>query len=180
MASTTPTTASPNQPRIVRITNHGKIKHWVTKSLEFLEDGANIDQTLVLHTLPFSNTAENPKEKEKKKDEDKGSVSTTLSVVPRLISVVEIIKREYLRRLGEKKSSRLEGLYQYNEIGILEDLEQQPKVAQTEEERAKEILSALEGKNHVKQVQTPYMRITLALKPVEGLVEKGATFQPPS
>ena len=44
------------------------------------------------------------------------------STVSRLISVVEIIKREYLKILETTHSTKLHGLHQYNEIGILEDL----------------------------------------------------------
>jgi len=43
-------------------------------------------------------------------------------MVPRLISVVEIIKREYLKVLETTHSARLLGLHQYNEFGTLEDL----------------------------------------------------------
>lgn len=73
------------------------------------------------------------------------SVSTT--TIPRLLSVVEIIKREHIKYLDIVHSPVLTGLHQYNELGHLEqhvldmDVELQP------ENRAQEIAMALEGKN---------------------------------
>ena len=48
--------------------------------------------------------------------------STTL--IPRLVSVVEIIKREYVKKLDPALAEKgcLAGLHQYNEVGALEDL----------------------------------------------------------
>lgn len=45
------------------------------------------------------------------------------SLVPRLISVVEIVKREYLRKLdaGLAKNGALAGLFQYNELGTIDE-----------------------------------------------------------
>jgi hypothetical protein len=93
-----------------------------------------------------------------------------MSTTPRLISVVEIIKREYLKSLAQKRSPRRIGLHQYNEIGLLDDLQtrddancqsqdergdQQEHNAKERAEKNKEreklrqesIASALEGKN---------------------------------
>jgi len=79
---------------------------------------------------------------------------------------VEIIKREYLKSLELKHSTRLTGLYQYNELGCLEDLEPEDNrmeedtpQATNEEARVQNIVQALGGKNHLK--------------------ERGATYQPP-
>ncbi|KAJ7454507.1 hypothetical protein FB451DRAFT_954104, partial [Mycena latifolia] len=76
---------------------------------------------LVLHTLPetremLAETLEgapitNPP-----------SSSHTVSTVPRLISVVKIIKRQYLKKLELKYSSTFLGLHQYNEVGTLQEL----------------------------------------------------------
>jgi hypothetical protein len=127
-----------------------------------------------LHTLPYGYlTPPDRKEKgptepdaqvpdaapTKKPPCQEGSTKTATTNVPRLISVVEIIKREFLRNLAIHHSPRLAGLHQYTEIGCLEDL---PKPAQAEpsipsreegereqvvDERAKEVVQALNGKN---------------------------------
>jgi hypothetical protein len=70
------------------------------------------------------------------------------------VSVVEIIKREYLKSLELKHSTRLTGLYQYNELSCLEDLEPEDNrmeedtpQATNEEARVQNIVQALGGKN---------------------------------
>ena len=75
-----------------------------------------------------------------------------MTLAPRLISVVEIVKREYLRNLATKRSSRLEGLHQYNEIGMLEDnqvptVPEEDTAAGAAEKRSEKIIEALSGKN---------------------------------
>lgn len=65
-------------------------------------------------------------------------------MVPRLISVVEIIKREYIKTLELKHSPRLHGLHQYNYFGCLEEPELH---ARTEEARTAALALALEGKH---------------------------------
>lgn len=72
------------------------------------------------------------------------SLATT--TIPRLISVVEIIKREYIKTLEVKHSPRLLGLHQYNEIGDLEAIGLGTKTA-SPGDRANELMMALEGKN---------------------------------
>ena len=84
--------------------------------------------------------------------------STT--TVSRLISVVEVIKREYFKTLETTRSTRLHGLHQYNEIGTLEDLglvvasSNQTLAADAkklgsapEVERSRNIIEAISGKN---------------------------------
>jgi len=85
---------------------------------------------------------------------NKQAASTTTSVIPRLVSVAEIIKREYIKILSEKSSNRLEGLYQYNEVGTLEQLgidvaptTEDGTKATEEETRSLRIIEALSGKN---------------------------------
>ena len=83
------------------------------------------------------------------------SFHPSTSTVYRLISVVEIIKREYLKVLETTRSTRLLGLHQYNEIGTLEDLH--PVVASSNEigdekeledvERTRHIIQAISGKH---------------------------------
>lgn len=97
----------------------------------------NEEKALVLHTLPV--TAKD-KSKEDQKTEttagdndepqdapqsqqgpDRKGLSPSTITIPRLISVVEIIKREYLAAMDAKRSPSIVGLYQYNEMGCLEE-----------------------------------------------------------
>jgi hypothetical protein len=74
------------------------------------------------------------------------AIPLSTTTIPRLISVVEIIKREYLKTLEMTHSRVLSGLYQYNEIGYLEQDESQDSMP-SEEDRAQALAMALEGKN---------------------------------
>ncbi|KAJ7108724.1 hypothetical protein C8R44DRAFT_884761 [Mycena epipterygia] len=173
-----------HNPQLIRITNHGKIKTWVAFALDFLEKHEHIP--IVLHTLPAppksTPASENVEGAEPVQPvKNPPSVSHTASTVPRLISVVEIIKREYVKKLELEHSSTLTGLHQYNEVGTLEDL----GLAVTGTElpldadslRSQEIVAALEGKTHLKIKQTPFMKITLSRVDLSELTN--ATYQPP-
>ncbi|KAH6902544.1 hypothetical protein BKA70DRAFT_1157014 [Coprinopsis sp. MPI-PUGE-AT-0042] len=175
--------ASKDQTLDIRITSHGKIKTFVSSALNHLQKSGTIP--VVLHTLPSSQT------QAPKTGESLTKLPTSVAVVPRLLTVVEIIKREFMKRLAEEKSARMKGLHQYNEVGILEDLPVEEEdgdamaVEGNEEngeekarKRSEQIVQLLSG-NHVKQIQTPYMRVTLSLYEVPGLVARGATYQPP-
>ncbi len=123
---------------------------------------------MVLHTLPAATTGKSKERREVavsdgnepqnapqlaqvtgaiKKDTRNGfSASTT--AIPRLITVVEIIKREYLTVMNAKRSPQLVGLFQYNEIGSLEDQAENEKEEEGEEnasDRMKIITEALAG-----------------------------------
>ncbi|KAF4604335.1 hypothetical protein EYR40_001514 [Pleurotus pulmonarius] len=168
-------------PHFIRITSHGKMQNWVSFALNFFEKQPQ--GTLILHTLPsgFDHLINGSTDRAEVKVEPLSSKSDRgADLASRLISVVEIIKREYVKTLASSKSSRLIGLHQYNEIGCLEDLEPLKQKSQvTEEERTADILQALEGKNFLKQKQSPYMKITLSMEPLVELVDKGATYQAP-
>ncbi|KAF8345289.1 hypothetical protein F5887DRAFT_220923 [Amanita rubescens] len=198
---------SDSDARPIRISSNTKIKPCVTFSLDWFDN--NDDTPLVLHTLPYGYLAPaDRKEKEKERTEpdtqnpdtaptkkpprQEASTKIVTTNVPRLISVVEIIKREFLRNLAIHHSPRLAGLHQYTEIGCLEDL---PKPVQAEssipsreegereetvDERAKEVVLALSGKNHVRETRTPYMKITLSLNVIPSLLDQGASYQPPT
>ncbi len=81
------------------------------------------------------------------KKETNGGLSTATIAIPRLITVVEIIKREYLAAMNAKKSPQLVGLFQYNEIGSLEDQVENEKEEEEESagDRMKVITEALSG-----------------------------------
>lgn len=107
---------------------------------------------MILHTLPASvppNVHLNPGTG--RQFVNQRSASNTLIIIPRLISVVEIIKREYFNILHEKRSNRLNGLYQYNEIGTLEQLgvsvSRNTEEVSPEDARSLQIIEALSGRN---------------------------------
>ena len=124
----------------------------------------NEERALVLHTLPVAG-----EEKSKKVDASDGNepqeapqlpqgteaikretgsgFSASTTVIPRLITVVEIIKREYLAAMNAKRSPHLVGLFQYNEMGSLEDQVEGEKEEgeQSANDRMKMIAEALGG-----------------------------------
>jgi len=167
------------EPKLIRITNHGKIQTWVTFALEFLKE--NGSKPLVLHTLPASKpTTEEPLAEpiapsmEPTPHIITGKCNST-STIPRLITVAEIIKREYLKTL-KPSSSTISGLHQYNEIRYLEAVDDM-----VDSERGATALAlALGGKNHLIQKHSPFMRITLCKTTMPLLIEQGATYQQPA
>ena len=84
--------------------------------------------------------------------EKKQRLSPVTDIVPRLISIVEIVKREWVTlMLAQKKEGKIDseaevGLHQWNEVGCLEDLKGDVEEEQTEADRAEALLLALEGK----------------------------------
>ncbi|KIK44400.1 hypothetical protein CY34DRAFT_802713 [Suillus luteus UH-Slu-Lm8-n1] len=136
----------------IRITRQGKIRHWVKHGLDFFQE--NSDQSLTIHTCP---------------------ADVAQSTIPRLISVVEILKREYLKTL-DISAGQLTGLHQYNEL----QWEQRGEVPVVGEDRATTITIALEGKKHPKLTLAPYMKVTLCRKALAGMHEKkDVTYQTP-
>ena len=110
---------------------------------------------MILHTLPSEvEPASQPSHETGKLSIKQQTASNASLTVPRLISVAEIIKREYVNNLQEKRSSRMRGLYQYNEIGTLEQLgvSVTPSTASSdkvspEDLRSLQIIDALKGRN---------------------------------
>jgi hypothetical protein len=113
-----------------------------------------------LDTLPLSVDISVPPANTSPRSNTSACFHPSTSMVSRLISVVEIIKREYLKMLETTHSTRLHGLHQYNEIGTLEDLgvvvgssnqaadskELDSESAQ-EAERSRNIIKAIGGKH---------------------------------
>ncbi|TDL14423.1 hypothetical protein BD410DRAFT_204095 [Rickenella mellea] len=152
----------PLEPYNVRITSGGRLKGWVDFSLKFFAE--NPGKPLVFHTLPREtvhledvdmSVEKDVTDKTSKAlpvgtdgDSDTESItprrskSAVTSNVPRLVSVVEIIKREYLKSLppGPRQS-----LHQYNQLQFLENTTD--SADGSEDTRMREILAALEGKN---------------------------------
>ncbi|KAI0636159.1 hypothetical protein C8Q77DRAFT_1051699 [Trametes polyzona] len=181
--------AGPSGAHEIRITNHGKIASWVTFALEHLNK--HEDKPLVFHTLPAAKgKAPAPAEEvavagpdgESGKEKKREGLHPSMSTIPRLISVVEIIKREYLKTLDPSlaEAGRLSGLHQYNEIGDLEDAGFAERTGDEEQERIESLARALQGRNHAKQKRIAFMRVTLSRREIPQLVGKGATYQPPA
>ncbi|KIK94217.1 hypothetical protein PAXRUDRAFT_143359 [Paxillus rubicundulus Ve08.2h10] len=137
----------------IRITRQGKLRVWVKKALDFFH--AYPDKPLVLYSSP---------------------VDVTSSTIPRLVSVVEIIKREYLKGL-DISAGNLSGLHQYNQL-LFDQLEESS--LEDGENRRNAILLALDGHSHVKQRIAPHMMITLSTKAIPDRHEERETYQTPT
>ncbi len=158
----------------MRITQGGKIRAWVEFALKFFEACAlsftksqlikfaqeNEEKALVLHTLPAAakgKHTENASNDNEPQDpppqgtdaidkETRSGFSASTTAIPRLITVVEIIKREYLVAMNAKRSPHLVGLFQYNEMGSLEgQAENEEEEEVNENDRMKMITEALSG-----------------------------------
>ncbi|OJA15714.1 hypothetical protein AZE42_09961 [Rhizopogon vesiculosus] len=133
----------------IRITRQGKIRHWVKHGLDFFEN--NPDKPLTLQTV---------------------AADVTQSTIPRLISVVEILKREYLKTL-DVSSGQLTGLHQYNEL----QWEQRGEIPTEGEDRAANIP---DEETSPKLSLAPSMKVTLCTKALAGMHEKkDVTYQIP-
>ncbi|KAI6125136.1 hypothetical protein EDD16DRAFT_1560256 [Pisolithus croceorrhizus] len=130
----------------IRVTRGRKIRAFVKKALEFFQ--VNPERPLVLYSSPSEVSA---------------------STIPKLISVVEIIKREYLR-------GHPVGLHQFNQL-LFEDRSRVPVEG---ENRADALLLALEGSSHPKQKLAPHMKITLCAKFIPEKPGQRETYQTPS
>ena len=129
----------------------------------------NEERALILHTLPVAakgKSKENrrnevaasgdnepqeapllPHGTDATKKETRSGLAVSTATIPRLITVVEIIKREYLAAMNAKKSPHLVGLFQYNEMGSLEDQVENEEGEEEESagDRMKTIAEALAG-----------------------------------
>ncbi|KAI0833757.1 hypothetical protein BC628DRAFT_1345165 [Trametes gibbosa] len=166
----------------VRITSHGKIASWVSFALDHLQKYE--EKPLVLHTLPAAKAKPSahangdrreclPGREKKAKGE---GLHPSLSTIPRLVSVVEIIKREYLKTLDPAlaEGGSLGGLHQYNEIGNLVE-EGYMDREEDERQRLESLAHSMEGHNHVKQKKIVFMRVTLSRREIPELVGMRAT-----
>lgn len=126
----------------------------------------NPTRPLVLHTMPLgppSTPIDDPQlrglEAFAPKPQSRAKAEKSTTSVTKLISVVEIIKREFPKALrshisdtsaDDSKETTLSpdlfSLHQYNEVGCLEDLDP-PTEEELPEERAERIIVLLGGKN---------------------------------
>jgi hypothetical protein len=114
----------------------------------------NETRPLVFHTLPADTLPPDPShpdvtKSEPMKDPRRDRMCTATSLVPKLVSVVEIIKREYLKTLDMTLAERgtLEGLHQYNELSSIALPYEEAVLEDIEAERARTITLAVSGKN---------------------------------
>ncbi|KAG8736730.1 hypothetical protein FRC10_008987 [Ceratobasidium sp. 414] len=160
-------------PHSMRIAAHGKISGLVTFALKFLKE--NPTRPLVLHTLPHKRDTARQDGKDVSATEPaakKRKITPSTNDIPRLISVVEIIKREFTDA----------PLHQYNELGCLDE----PTVEggalipnEPGEERQAVLQKVLQGKDHIPIQRTPYMKITLSRVALPEFGTAGATYQVP-
>ena len=107
---------------------------------------------MVLHTIPAESkvAVPNPAEETQTLPAESPTLAGELPIpskrsfspalIPQLVTVAEIIKREHLRRLQAKKRPMLHGVYQYNEAECLEDLDLGAAVG-----RSIDLVAALSG-----------------------------------
>jgi len=96
--------------------------------------------------MPAQATPSSEPESKSKVEGGRGLDNAT-ATVPRLVTVAEIIKREYLELLKVSRSARLVGLYQYNEIGVLDSCVEPEDAAEKEKRRSEAIINAMNGKS---------------------------------
>ncbi|RDX43990.1 hypothetical protein OH76DRAFT_1389803 [Lentinus brumalis] len=173
--------AGPSSPHEMRITNHGKINSWVSFALDHLQK--HEDRPLVLHTLPASKGKARASVQDAVAEEKSSKgLHPSMTTIPRLVSVVEIIKREYLKTMDPAlaEAGSLSGLHQYNEVGDLADAGYAESAESAEEDRLQSLARALQGRHHVQQKKIAFMRVTLSRKPLPALAASGATYQSPA
>lgn len=127
----------------------------------FIGAQENEEKALVLHTLPAVNKSGSITSGKTRVDagdnddtqandtatKDKKRLSPSTTTIPRLITVAEIIKREYLLAMDARRMLDLVGLYQYNEIGCIENgVEADEETDEGAEDRMKMLAEALVGK----------------------------------
>ncbi|CAE6427302.1 unnamed protein product [Rhizoctonia solani] len=168
----TPATNDTN-PHSMRIASHGKISLTVAFALNFLKE--NPTRPLVLHTLPHKSGADTEEAETPEPGAKERKIEPSTTNVARLISVVEIIKREF------KEGS----LHQYNEIGCFgtpDSRDGRPGAGVPSEpgaERQAALQKITEGKNYLPIHRTPYMKITLSLAKLPESQVQNSTYQPP-
>ncbi|KZO96902.1 hypothetical protein CALVIDRAFT_598030 [Calocera viscosa TUFC12733] len=176
-------------PHLMRIAAQGKLRTYVAFALKFLQESH--DRPLVLHSLPPPSKAaapppapaeDNPNPADpppKPANPQPKSLASSTTCIPRLISVVEIIKREFVELMSTTREKERQAwvLHQYNELGCLEDTEGGSGAGR--EKTGLTLIELLEGKNHLQIKRTPYMKITLTKKLLTDHDPKKSTYQEP-
>lgn len=172
-------TASSEETTTLRITRHGKLRFWVKKALDFFEVRS------VAHAPPKHPTlAQSHPSRPLVLYSPPADVSA--STIARLVSVVEIIKREYLKG-RDVSTGDASGLHQYNQLLF----EERGRIPVEGDDRSDALHLALDGRSQcvtrwccgvadsnchsVKQSFAPHMKITLSTKAITGSHEKRET-----
>ena len=147
----------PRNPFTPTVGDSGEIKSDNEQIQSSTEQGKEIDCS------KGAERQSNNKRKRKRKNEDSeiatkpttsSNITASANTIPKLISVVEIIKRQYLEAQqlsldDGKLNKRKIGLHQYNYLGCLEnahqDEEDKGKGGESDEDMGKRLKSVLEG-----------------------------------
>lgn len=132
------TTASSDEAAIldsIRITRQGKIRFWVKKALDFFEVRSIAHDTPEHPTLAQSHPS-------RPLVLYSAPADVSASTIARLVSVVEIIKREYLKG-RDVSTGDASGLYQYNQLLF----EKQDRIPVEGEDRRDALHLALDGRS---------------------------------
>ncbi|KAF8510942.1 hypothetical protein BU17DRAFT_55047 [Hysterangium stoloniferum] len=190
-----------NEPHEMRVTAHAKMRSFVAFALKFLQE--NPQRPLVLHTFPVpherqvaakvinveSQPAPEPNTDtlvDEESPKKKRKLATPTATTIKLVSVVEIIRREYGKWALERRGadgrlvadSLRMGLHQYNELSTLEALGLvDPQ--DVEQDDAENLRQALAGGDFLRQKFTAHLKVTLSVSARPELEERGATYQPP-
>ncbi|ORY32570.1 hypothetical protein BCR39DRAFT_522914 [Naematelia encephala] len=178
--------SSSKEPHKMRITSGGSIASYVKFALTFLDE--NPHRPLILHTIapppPPPPTTTTPTKGTKPSKRPTSTLTPSLLNTPRLISVVELIKRAYMQRIespeSRKGKERAIGIWQYTESGLLPfvNLEREKGLqveGDTETETALE--RVLGGKTQPKMTHQPFLQITLSTSPLGWESRRGVTCQ---
>ncbi|WVR07216.1 hypothetical protein IAU60_004257 [Kwoniella sp. DSM 27419] len=182
----------------MRIASGGSIQAYVDFALGHLRENPRIP--LVLHTLPPEpGPSAKGKGKEKAKSNHDSDTTATQAranafqpctlAVPRLVTVVEIIKRTYLAEVRTSRNTRVghggddkaadnpgqgaarKGIWQYTESGL-----HMPR-ATDEEPELNGLARVLGGKTRPQMLHHPYLQITLSTYPLGLEINRNTTVQ---
>lgn len=122
-----------------------------SKAALFNEPQENEDRPLVFHTMPAEprpEPAEHSAAPKPLAERKANKLHPSLALVPRLVSVVEIVKREYVKLLDPSLAEQgcLSGLHQYNEIVHLDVAASNAGPTDAEEQRLEALTHALQGR----------------------------------
>ncbi|WWC70398.1 uncharacterized protein I206_104348 [Kwoniella pini CBS 10737] len=176
------------EPYRMRITSGGSISSYVEFAIRFLND--NPHTPLILHTLPLDSSKTNTNTSINSETE---SSSTNLKFnnflscttnIPRLISVIEIIKRNYINQIrncnnnssssSSKDKIRIsKGIWQYNFSDLY-----YPHINELNIIESNNLERVLNGNLRPKMIHHPYLAITLSTIPLElEKLQKNTTLQ---
>ncbi|WVQ77224.1 hypothetical protein IAR50_006907 [Cryptococcus sp. DSM 104548] len=158
----------------IRVTSAGKGGNYAQFGLQWLLDVPDVP--IMYHTLPPSSSSSSSHPEgssvSKPTPKAKDGLLPVTTTIPKLVTVVERVKREYIESLkagrGEKQDKtgkgkgRDKGLWQYTETG---NWTPEPVVGEGEDAEAA-LRRVLGGASRPKMKHHPYMSIILSTKPL--------------